>query len=31
VEVVEADVARPNGLAHDAALLGPVLRSLALG
>jgi uncharacterized cofD-like protein len=28
VEVVEADVARPNGLAHDPARLGPVLRDL---
>jgi 2-phospho-L-lactate transferase/gluconeogenesis factor (CofD/UPF0052 family) len=29
VEVVEADVARPNGLAHDTGLLGEVLRELA--
>jgi uncharacterized cofD-like protein len=28
VAVVEADVARPNGLAHDPALLGSVLRAL---
>ncbi|HEX6421485.1 MAG TPA: uridine diphosphate-N-acetylglucosamine-binding protein YvcK [Acidimicrobiales bacterium] len=28
VEVVEADVVRPNGLAHDPARLGPVLAGL---
>lgn len=28
VEVIEADVARPNGLAHDSALLAPVLAEL---
>ena len=28
VEVVEADVVRPHGLAHDPALLGPVLAGL---
>jgi uncharacterized cofD-like protein len=29
IEVVEADVARPHGLAHDPVKLGEVLRSLA--
>jgi 2-phospho-L-lactate transferase/gluconeogenesis factor (CofD/UPF0052 family) len=28
VDVVEADVVRPHGLAHDPALLGPVLAGL---
>lgn len=31
VEVVTAEVAGPNGLVHDPAKLGPVLRALALG
>ena len=31
VEVVADEIARPDGLAHDPALLSPVLRSLSAG